>query len=209
MSKEDTPTSLLSGPMKGVLLFLIRFLATYLILSVVYGQFISHYDSLETPEADPITHFVTRQTVGIAELLGYESELYEDAHLYIQAEEEQTYDTIHLNDKYALSIEEGCNAVNVMILFLAFVIGFGGKWKAMTWFLPLGLLIVHIANIGRLLLLAIINVDFDGKGYHFYHKYFFTAILYVAIFLLWVWWVNKYGMNKGNKKVVTPEATEE
>lgn len=203
---NPSPISLLKGPMRGVVLFLLRFLATYLVLSTIYGEFISHYDGLETPQTDPITHFVVEQTAAFSELLGYETEIYEDAHLYAQTEEEQTFDTIHLDDKYAISVEEGCNAVNVMILFLAFVIGFGGKWKAMTWFLPLGLLFIHLANIGRLTLLEIINVDFQGEGFHFYHKYLFTAILYVAIFILWVWWVNVYGIPKKKNQSASSRA---
>lgn len=199
MSDQAVKPSVINGPMKGVLGFLLRFLATYGILSAVYGNFIAHYDGLTPPETDPITRIVVDQTAAVSTIFGYEPEVFYDSHLYYAAEDEQTYDTIHLNNTYAISVEEGCNAVNVIILFMAFVIGFGGKWMAMTWFIPLGVLIVHIANLGRLLLLAVINVDFNGEGFHFYHKYLFTAILYIVIFGLWVWWVNKYGMKSGKK----------
>jgi hypothetical protein len=34
------------------------------------------------------------------------------------------------------------------------------------------------------------------KAMYFTHKYFFTAILYVVIFVLWVWWVKKFSALK-------------
>jgi hypothetical protein len=31
---------------------------------------------------------------------------------------------------------------------------------------------------------------------YFTHKYFFTAILYVVVFVLWIWWVRRYATDK-------------
>lgn len=180
--------------MRGVIFFLLRFFLVYMALSISYGFYISHFDTLTPPETDPFTRLVSEQTRTTAQALGYESETIHNHHRLFAAEEEQTYDSLYMDNKYAISVEEGCNGISVAILFLAFVVGFGGKWKAMTWFLPFGLLIIHLSNIGRLILLSILNVDFDGAAFHFFHKYGFTAVIYGTVFLLWIWWVNKYGM---------------
>lgn len=195
--------------MKGVIFFLLRFIGTYLVLSVAYGLFIYHYDTLDPPMTDPITRFVSEQTRNTFEFFGYKAETVHDHHRLFEAEEEQTYDSLFLNDHYAVSIEEGCNGVSVAILFLAFVIGFGGKWKAMSWFLPFGLLTIHVSNITRLMVLSILNVDFDGAAFHFFHKYGFTAMIYGTVFLLWVWWVNRYGRLRSSTQTTSNLPTDE
>lgn len=186
--------------MKNVLFFLLRFLGTYLLLSTAYGFFISHYDTVNPPVTDPITRYVSEQTATAARLAGYKAETIHNHHYLFEAEEEQTYDSIFLNDTYAVSVEEGCNGVSVAILFLSFVIGFGGNWKAMSWFLPAGLVLLHISNIGRLIILSVLNVDFEGRAFHFFHKFGFTAMIYATVFLLWVWWVRAYATVPSRKK---------
>ncbi len=186
--------------MKGVVFFILRFLITYAILSGLYGVYIQKFDTSNPPATDSFTRFVSYQTMFAAEALGYTSELVRNAHLIHETEEEQTMDSIYLDNKYAVSVEEGCNGLSVAILFVSFIIGFGGQWKKLVWFIPMGLAFLHVANIGRILLLGILNVDFDGQGFHFFHKYLFTAIIYAAVFVLWIWWVNRFGQTQSAHK---------
>ncbi len=172
---------------KPTIYFLLKFFAIYIIGSSLYGYFISQYDLKN--ELDPATRWVTYQCAATANVVGYESEVLEDQHLIDQSEAEQTYDTLWLDAQQAVSVEEGCNGINIMILFIAFVVGFGGRIKNMLIFIPAGLFFIHLANLGRLMLLSILNVEFDGRGFHFFHKYGFTAVLYVAILILWYFWV--------------------
>jgi exosortase family protein XrtF len=172
---------------KPTILFLVKFFAIYLVFSTLYGLFIANYD--EDKILDPITRVVAVNCVSTASAIGYETEIVEDDHLRMESEEEQTFDSIWLDNIYAVSVEEGCNGVNIMILFTAFVVGFGGRLKNMLWFIPAGLFFIHLANIGRLLLLSLLNVEWGGRGFHFFHKYGFTAVLYLAILLLWYLWV--------------------
>lgn len=184
---------------KPTILFLAKFFAIYLVFSTLYGIYISGYDKVKL--LDPITRFVAGNCVATADVVGYETEVVQDDHLRMESESEQTFDSIWLNNIYAISVEEGCNGVNIMILFIAFVVGFGGRILNMLWFIPAGLAFIHIANIGRLLLLSLLNVEWDGRGFHFFHKYGFTAVLYLAILFLWYLWVmHLNGKNTFNKK---------
>jgi hypothetical protein len=38
--------------------------------------------------------------------------------------------------------------------------------------------------------------EYMPKAMYFTHKYFFTAILYVVIFALWLWWIRAFAMKK-------------
>jgi len=176
---------------RPTILFLVKFFVIYLLGSWLYGMFIAQYDLADN--LDPVTRWVTYQCAGSAEMIGYEATVVEDDHKnYEGSFDEQTYDSLYMDAMAAVSVEEGCNGVNIMILFMAFVIGIGGKALNTLIFIPAGLLFIHLANIGRILLLALLNVEFDGRGFHFFHKYGFTAVLYLAILILWYFWVMRW-----------------
>lgn len=191
MWKEFRPT----------IFFLVKFFAVYGILSVLYGWFIKSYDTKDIPETDPITSLVTFNCTNSASFFGYEPVVGQNDHLRMSDNEvEQTYDSIWLNGKYAISVEEGCNGVNIMILFLAFIVAFGGKALNMLAFIPFGILFIHTSNIGRLFLLSLLNVELDGQAFHFFHKYGFTAVIYLSVLFLWYLWVMKFSGRKLAKK---------
>lgn len=175
---------------RPTLLFLFRFFLTYGLLSAAYGFFIKQYDQAEPQVRDPFTHWVVEQVAQIAKWQGYEVVIEENAHLnYAKTAEEQTFDTLIFNDIRAIAVEEGCNGLSVMILFVSFVLAFGGNFQRLLWFIPAGLLLIHLSNLIRLYLLAILKVDFEGQYFHFFHKYGFTAVIYLSVFLLWYVWV--------------------
>ena len=188
---------------KPTILFLVKFFLIYVIGNGLYGMYISDYDLQK--KLDPITRWVAYQCAGTANIMGYETEILEDDHLAREAgNEEQTFDTMFLDAIQGISVEEGCNGVNIMILFVAFVVGFGGKLLNTLVFIPAGLLFIHLANIGRLMLLNILLVEYDGSGFHFFHKYGFTAVLYLAILILWYFWVMKWNGKTQFKKKEEP-----
>jgi exosortase family protein XrtF len=190
---------------KPTILFLVKFFATYLVISGLYGLYISSFDKNNV--LDPITRLVAVNCVSTASALGYETEVLQDDHLRTETESEQTFDSIWMDEIYAVSVEEGCNGINIMILFAAFVIGFGGTWKNMLWFIPSGIVFIHLANIGRLLLLSLLNVEWGGRGFHFFHKYGFTAIIYLAILVLWYSWVMHF--NGKTSQIKEPNAKQD
>jgi exosortase family protein XrtF len=185
---------------KPTILFLGKFFGLYLLLSVAYGFYIRAYDTAQPAEVDPITRYVAIHCGGFSSWLGYEVTIVDDDHLRQENQPERTYDSLWLNDQYALSVEEGCNGINIMIIFLSFVIAFGGRPVRMLWFIPAGIVFIHLANIGRLFLLSYLNVSWSAEAYHFFHKYGFTAVLYLAILILWYLWVMHLGKRRTLKK---------
>jgi exosortase/archaeosortase family protein len=74
------------------------------------------------------------------------------------------------------------------MFFALFVIAFPGSVKKKLWFIPLGIVIIHFANVLRVIGLAAIN--YVAPQYlEFNHTYTFTILVYGIIFLLWMWWV--------------------
>jgi len=95
------------------------------------------------------------------------------------------------NNKYTLRIIEGCNAVSVIILFISFVTAFSGKLKTTIYFILFGVFLLYILNVLRIALLAVLLFHFPEKE-HILHGVLFPLIIYGLVFILWVFWVNKF-----------------
>jgi exosortase/archaeosortase family protein len=100
-------------------------------------------------------------------------------------------DQIIYHNKYVSRIIEGCNALSVIILFIAFIIAFSGKLKNTIVFILLGSILIHVLNVGRIALLSIALYHFP-QYQHLLHGVVFPLIIYGVVFLLWVIWVNKF-----------------
>lgn len=92
-------------------------------------------------------------------------------------------------------VGDECNGFKLFSIFSIFIIAFPGNWKKKAWFIPLGLLIVHIANVIRVAGLVLIN-NYYPKFLDFNHLYTFTIFVYGIIFLLWFWYAKKIANNE-------------
>lgn len=166
---------------KPTLAFLAKFIGIYVAASLIYGLFIASYGT----SPDPITHVVTIQCGWILTITGWPS--------YALDHITKATTLIVYNEHARIAVYEGCNGINVMIIFVAFLLAFGPYIRALRWFIPAGLLVIHLANLARIIFLFWVAVYFPNYLY-FLHKYFFTAIIYVVVFLLWILWVRKYSL---------------
>lgn len=168
---------------KPALAFLGKFLAIYFLGNILYGLFIESYHT----HPDAITINVTHQANTLLSLLGptlnVQPDLYAPTVLLMK------------EHRVILAVYEGCNGINVMIIFVAFVLAFGGPFKKMVWFLPVGLVVIHLCNLFRISFLYFIVQHYE-RYFYYVHKYFFTAILYLVIFALWAIWVVRFNVTQ-------------
>lgn len=169
---------------KPFLLFLGKFIASYLILTILYQSYLKQFDE-KNAEVDTFTQSVAEQSASVLSL--FDSKSYTMPHM--------TEPTVKLfyKGKYISRIIEGCNALSVIILFISFVIAFTGKFKKTIIFILLGSVLIHILNIGRIALLCVALYNFP-KFEHLLHEVIFPLVIYGVVFLLWVIWVNKYSV---------------
>lgn len=90
-----------------------------------------------------------------------------------------------------VAINHGCSGLKPILQFLLLMIIFPGPWKHKAWFIPLGVLLVHLTNLFRISGLAVVTITIP-QYWDFLHDYFFRPAFYVVIFMLWVWWVERY-----------------
>ena len=169
---------------KPFLLFLGKFIVSYMILTFIYQTYLNRFDE-KNAEVDSFTQLVAEQSAAV--LSWFDSKSYALPHL--------TEPTVKLfyKGKYISRIIEGCNALSVVILFISFVIAFTGKLKKTILFILFGSILIHILNIGRIALLcaALYNLP---QYEHLLHGVIFPLVIYGVVFLLWVIWVNKYSL---------------
>ncbi len=159
--------------------FLAKFLAIYFLANIVYGLLITW----SNPQPDLVTRWVTDQAALVLRVCGWPS---------VAVNHVTTPTTsIVYKGSAIVSVFEGCNGINVAIIFVAFLLAFGPVGKRMSWFLPMGLLVIHVSNILRIVLLFLVTVYLPGYVY-ITHKYFFTASIYATIFVMWIAWVRTY-----------------
>ncbi|MGC4040377.1 MAG: exosortase family protein XrtF [Flavobacterium sp.] len=166
------------------LLFLGKFIASYLVLTMVYQTYLNKFDA-RNAQVDSFTQSVADQSAAV--LSWFDSKSYTMPHL------KEPSVKLFYKGKYISRIIEGCNAISVMILFVSFVIAFTGKFKNTLFFILAGILLVHVLNIARIALLCVALYAFP-QGEHLLHGVVFPLVIYGVVFLLWVIWVNKYSI---------------
>ncbi|HMJ67979.1 MAG TPA: exosortase family protein XrtF [Cyclobacteriaceae bacterium] len=163
---------------KAILFFLLKFIGLYLVLNTIYGLWISEHD----PLPDPLTRIVAHQAAAMVSLT--------EDNITIGVGVRSGNVPIQQNGKTIVSVFEGCNGLNVMIVFVSFIAAFTGTWKKTLLFGLAGIALIYISNLFRVSLLFYISKYYPNNLY-FFHKYLFTALLYVLVFFLWYFWVKK------------------
>ena len=87
-----------------------------------------------------------------------------------------------------VEVLDGCNGLATIGLFVGFVAAYPGRgWMRMV-FIPAGILLIHAANVARVALLPVLQVQAPAQFelLHGLGTYFF----YGVIFVLWVAWTH-------------------
>ncbi|MCK5703840.1 MAG: archaeosortase/exosortase family protein, partial [Cyclobacteriaceae bacterium] len=82
---------------------------------------------------------------------------------------------MHFPNKCMMYINEGCSGLKQMLQFSLLMIFFPGPWKKKLWFIPLGVIIMHLTNLFRVVGLAIIMNNWP-QYWDFSHDYIFRPI---------------------------------
>ena len=89
-------------------------------------------------------------------------------------------------------VGDNCNGFKLFSIFSIFIIAFPGNLLSKFIFIPIGMVLIHLANIIRVMALLLIN-DYNPAYLDFNHDYTFTLFVYLVIFLLWLYWIKRYG----------------
>lgn len=166
------------------LLFLGKFLLTYLVFIFLYQCYLNQFDSAKF-ESDGFTAFVSNNTKSLLEFFNYKVNLL--------AHEREPSFKVYVENKYVVRIVEGCNAISVMILFAAFVVAFSGKFLKTVLFIIFGIILIHLLNVCRIAVLSL-GILYYPEYEGLLHDIVFPLFIYGVVFALWVIWINKFSL---------------
>jgi exosortase family protein XrtF len=173
---------------RNIVLFLVKFFATYFVLFVLYSVYLQKTQQKgEVFVCSPITTVVAEQTEVVLSFFGYDA-----AHM--QHENEMSVKLL-LNGHYTARVIEGCNSFSIIILFLSFIIAFSGNLKATLIYGIVGSMVIYVINVLRIAFLTVMLYKYPNQQ-EFLHNLVFPAIIYGTTFLLWVIWVQKFSNYK-------------
>ncbi len=171
--------------------FLVISSSLYLLLYLFYQFFIKRYTFIDEGfiriiigSVDPILHLFGFKTFKILR--------------------DTDFQAIGIDGSLGVWVGGGCNAITLFFLFAVFIFAYPGSQKNKWWFILFGVVTIHFLNILRVVALAIIKFK-KPEWLDFNHTYTFTFIVYGYIFLLWIWWVNKFA-NAENKNIKNTDA---
>ncbi|WP_343611698.1 exosortase family protein XrtF [Chryseobacterium oranimense] len=170
---------------KPVLSILLRFIVIYLVLLLGY-QF--YLNVSKEGGLDLFSRMIANQVASVQNTTGFPTLLYDDV------KNEQVW--FYVKKNYVTRMVEGCNAVSVMILFLAFVFAFYKGAKTYIFALA-GLILLYIMNLLRIIGLNIVMVDHAEYGKMF-HDFIFPAVIYGTVVVLWLIWIKFFALKNEN-----------
>jgi exosortase/archaeosortase family protein len=98
---------------------------------------------------------------------------------------------IYFQNNGYIGINESCSGVKPILQFVLLMLLFPGPWKHKAWFIPMGIVILHLTNLFRISGLAVVTIT-APQYWDFAHDNLFRPFFYVVIFFLWVWWVEGF-----------------
>lgn len=113
-------------------------------------------------------------------------------HIVDPAAYTEAVNTIRFSNNGYITVNESCSGLKQFYQIFVLFILFPGPWKHKAWFIPVSFIIMHLTNIFRIIFLGII-VLWKPEQWHFVHDWIMRPFFYIVIFMLWVWWVEKFG----------------
>ena len=167
---------------KSVIRFILTFILVYALLSVGYKLYLD-FSKNSVYYPDYITNLVSRQSEDILNVMGYNA--------YVEPHPEEPTMKLIINNKYIARIIEGCNSISVIILFLSFIMAFSGKPKTTFLYMLFGSVLIYIVNLCRIVILSVGLYHYPWRK-DILHTVIFPGIIYGMVFLLWIFWVNRF-----------------
>jgi exosortase family protein XrtF len=97
---------------------------------------------------------------------------------------------VDANQEKSLSIADVCNGLELIILYLGFIVCLPSEINRKIKFSLLGLILIYIVNVLRCTFLVLIYLHYPAY-LDFSHHYLFKIIIYGFIFLLWYGYTQK------------------
>ncbi|WP_047544727.1 exosortase family protein XrtF [Psychroserpens sp. Hel_I_66] len=171
---------------KSVVKFILTFLTVYIVLTIGYKLYLDLSDGTRY-YPDYLTNLVAKQSQSLINTVGYKAE--------ILPHPNEPSMKLLVNSKFVARVVEGCNSISVIILFVSFIIAFASKFKPTFIYALSGSVLIYTVNLLRIAILSIGLYNYPWRE-KILHTVIFPLIIYGMVFLLWMFWVNRFSKKK-------------
>lgn len=102
-------------------------------------------------------------------------------------------DLVYIDDQPVVLVADACNGLELFALYVGFLLCFPGPIKYKAIFVPIGIGLIYIINVIREITLAL-NYKFFQETFDFNHKYTYVFVVYLFVFAIWRFWLNRYSI---------------
>ena len=171
---------------QSVIKFILTFLLVYAVLTFSYKWYLDASDGSKY-YPDYLTNLVAKQSQSVLQAMGYD--------VTIARHPNEPSMKLIIHKKFVARVVEGCNSVSVIILFISFVIAFAGKFKTTFFYILAGSVLIYAVNLFRIVILSVGLYHYPWRK-EVLHTVIFPLIIYGMVFLLWMFWVNRFTKTK-------------
>lgn len=171
---------------KSVIKFILTFLIVYAVLTLSYKLYLD-FSKGSVYYPDYVTNLVAKQSKALIDALGYTAQT-------IPHPNEPSMKLI-INNKFVARVVEGCNSISIIILFISFIVAFAGKLKTTFFYILSGSILIYAVNLIRIVILSVGLYHYPWRR-EILHTVIFPLIIYGMVFLLWMFWVNRFSKLK-------------
>lgn len=171
---------------RPVLSFLVKAIVLFVTWKILYLGFLLPKRILD----EPLTRGIGFSTVTVLNLLPgeklYSGHLIADTANIDGVVFRGSVVGIYRGTERTLTVADPCNGLELMVLYVGFLVCFPAPWKRRLIFGVLGCLLICILNIIRCA--ALVGIFVHYRAYlDFSHHFVFQIIVYLIIFLMWYW----------------------
>lgn len=164
--------------------FLKRALVIFIIWKLIYHLFLFNGRVIDKP----LTDWSTGGAEKIMQVFypGSKLNVKEECNTVPESNNELScMDFLYLNGSKIVGVADPCNALELYVLYIGFLLAFPASLKRVIVFTFIGIVVIYLANIIRLAALASMNMH-RVNAVDMAHHYLFKVIVYAIIFGLWV-----------------------
>ena len=171
-------------------LFLGKALLLFVAWKIIYSFFL--YDSqyvdhrLSTHVGEASTYVLNNYTF----LDGFTTKRAIRSTVYDGVRREHEVSNIYHHDKKVLHIANSCNGLELMVLYIGFIVAMPSRIWRKIYYIILGVLVLDFINILRSTGLIYLREYFHAY-FDFAHHYLFKITIYATTFLIWMLYARK------------------
>ena len=173
-----------------VRLFLGKALLFFIAWKIIYGVFLVHTNVLDYPLTTHVGDASVYLLNNWTSMSGFTSVREICASIYAGDNINELASKIYHNGEGIIYIVDGCNALELMVLYIGFIVCMPSNFWRKVMYIIIGVILLDIVNILRCSGLIYLREYFDAY-FEFAHHYLLKASIYTATFLMWMVYVRK------------------